>query len=80
MDNLGNLEVITDIRSELGEGPVWDVRYNKLYWVDIEGKRFFNYDPSSGKLDEYTVGQRIGAVVPRTQRICRSIGEWNLLL
>ncbi|MBJ6363702.1 SMP-30/gluconolactonase/LRE family protein [Paenibacillus sp. MAHUQ-46] len=64
---MGNLEVISNIKAELGEGPVWDARSGAVYWVDIEGKRFFSHNPSSGQLEEHDAGQRIGAVVPREQ-------------
>jgi sugar lactone lactonase YvrE len=32
---------------ELGEGPHWDGRSGKLYWVDITGKTIHRYDPSA---------------------------------
>ena len=32
----------------VGEGPVWDVREQALYLVDIVGKVVHRYDPGSG--------------------------------
>lgn len=61
---MNNWEVITDVRAVLGEGPVWDVRNGHLYWVDIEGQCFYEYEPAEGALRVHEAGQRIGAVVP----------------
>ena len=33
----------------VGEGPVWDVESQTLYWIDIQGGKIWNYDPSSGE-------------------------------
>jgi sugar lactone lactonase YvrE len=33
------LELLSDARAQLGEGPVWHAREKTLYWVDILGKR-----------------------------------------
>jgi sugar lactone lactonase YvrE len=59
------MELITDIRAALGEGPSWDGNRQVLYWVDILGKRFYEFNPSDGKLNEYQSDQLLGAVVPR---------------
>ena len=32
-----------------GEGPVWDADAGCLYWTDIDGHRFFRYDPTTKK-------------------------------
>jgi len=32
----------------LGEGPVWNVALQKLFWTDILGKRIWVYDPRTG--------------------------------
>ena len=29
----------------LGEGALWDVAEQALYWVDIKGRRVHRYDP-----------------------------------
>lgn len=32
----------------LAEGPLWDVRLQQLWWVDIIGKAIHRYDPATG--------------------------------
>lgn len=54
MDN--NLEIVSEVKSELGEGPVWDHRKNILYWIDIIGKKihfYINKDTKEIKLNQY---------------------------
>ena len=58
------VELVLDIKATLGEGPHWDARRGKLYWVDIMGKHFHTYDPNNGENDTLSFDQYIGAVVP----------------
>ena len=41
------VEVTLEMQSQaaLGEGPFWHPGSKRLYWLDIEGKRFHVYDP-----------------------------------
>ena len=36
---LMNIEVVAALGAELGEGPIWDARSERLAWVDILGRR-----------------------------------------
>src|SRR5262245_41382174 len=49
----------------LGEGPVWDWRARKLYWVDIEGFAVHRYDPETRNHKIIDVGQYVGSVAIR---------------
>ncbi|MEX0772600.1 MAG: SMP-30/gluconolactonase/LRE family protein [Balneolales bacterium] len=51
----------------LGEGPVWDERAEKLYWVDILSHKLFIYDPVKHTNDEYDTVDHIGAFSLREQ-------------
>lgn len=46
-----------------GEGPVWWEA--ALWYVDIEGRAIHRFHPESGKSSNWSVGQRIGFIVPR---------------
>lgn len=59
-------ELLLDAKAALGEGPCWDERSQIVYWVNIEGRTVNLYNPSSGENREVPVGQRVGAVVPRS--------------
>lgn len=60
-----NVELAIDARAELGEGPFWHPRENRLYWVDIEGGSLHVHDPEGVADTAYDVGCRVGVAVPR---------------
>lgn len=68
MDNnleMGQLELILDVRAELAEGPIWDEQQQKLYWVDIIGCQVHCFDPLTGQDQAVNVAQMVGTVVLR---------------
>jgi sugar lactone lactonase YvrE len=48
----------------LGEGPVWDYRTNKLWWVDIPNGLIHCYNPENGNNQTVELGQMVGAAIP----------------
>ncbi|WP_073065600.1 SMP-30/gluconolactonase/LRE family protein [Fodinibius roseus] len=46
----------------LGEGPVWDEREGRLYWVDILSGTLFRYDPLTNRNRAHDVGEHLGAI------------------
>jgi sugar lactone lactonase YvrE len=44
----GIARLVLDARAELGECPLWCVREQTLYWVDISGRAIHRYDPVAG--------------------------------
>ena len=42
------MECIADVRTTLGEGPVWVAREQALYWVDIPERRLFRWSEAEG--------------------------------
>ncbi|APW37801.1 gluconolactonase [Rhodoferax koreense] len=49
-------------RDRVGESPVWDVRSQALYWVDIEGQLIRRWDPASETLQSWRVPERVGCI------------------
>jgi L-arabinonolactonase len=35
------IEVLVDVKTTLGEGPLWDVDEQRLYWIDSFDGRVF---------------------------------------
>ncbi|MDR6535729.1 SMP-30/gluconolactonase/LRE family protein [Variovorax soli] len=61
----GALRCIQPAGASLGEGLMWSVREQALYWVDILEKRLWRLDPSSGKQDEWRFDEEISALAER---------------
>lgn len=59
------VECVLDAKAILGEGAVWDVAEQALYWVDIEGGRVHRFDPSDGSDALYEIGERVGCLTLR---------------
>ena len=51
-------------KAVLGEGPVWDERGQRLFYVDIEGKQVRRYDFRTGELKKADTEQMTGCLVP----------------
>ncbi|MCQ2607254.1 MAG: SMP-30/gluconolactonase/LRE family protein [Bacteroidales bacterium] len=52
--------------TRVGEGPIWDYKYNRLLWIDTQGSVFI-HTPSDGKNREIKIDKLVGTVVPYTQ-------------
>lgn len=59
------VEVVAASGAELGEGPVWDTRTNRLVWVDILGRRIHLTSVRTATDEVLDVPLDVGAVVPR---------------
>ncbi|SNS77696.1 Sugar lactone lactonase YvrE [Noviherbaspirillum humi] len=49
MIDMNRLECVWDAHAQLGEGPMWSVREQALYWVDILGHRLHRFSPRDGR-------------------------------
>jgi sugar lactone lactonase YvrE len=62
---------MTDVRcvlpasAVLGEGAVWDVAEQALYWVDIKGRVVHRYDPRTGRDEQWRVAEDVGSLAVR---------------
>jgi sugar lactone lactonase YvrE len=59
------VEVFAGLRADVGEAPHWDERSRTLLFVDLTAGKVFRYDQSGVQLASFSVGQEVGAVVPR---------------
>lgn len=51
----------------LGEGPVWDEREARLYWVDILSGTLLQYDPDTKSNRAYNLGEHLGCLALRKE-------------
>jgi sugar lactone lactonase YvrE len=58
---------VAEVGADVGEGPSWHARTGTLLFVDVSPGLIYRLDPTSGSLDKTSVGQEVGAVIPRAQ-------------
>ncbi len=59
------IELLIDGRAELGEGPLWDVAEQQLYWIDSLGAKVHACDASGGAQRVWSVPEHIGSLALR---------------
>lgn len=59
-------ELIVDAQAKLGEGPHYDASSNRLYWVDIMGRKLRIYDLVTGEETIRSFDLMPSAVIPTT--------------
>lgn len=55
---------VKTFKARVGEGPIWDYKFNRLLWIDTQGSVYI-YKPGEEK--EIKVGKMVGTVVPYTE-------------
>lgn len=53
-------EIVVDLPSQTGEGPLWNQQERAVYWVDIPPGRLYRFDPDTG---ENTVAYQHSAAI-----------------
>jgi sugar lactone lactonase YvrE len=61
------IEVLVDVKTTLGEGPLWDVDEQRLYWIDSFDGRVFRCTADGRELRSWDVPQKIGSMALRRQ-------------
>jgi sugar lactone lactonase YvrE len=59
------IRAIVDCRTTLGEGPLWDVREQKIYWVDSIGCKIYRADADGTNVETWDVPSKIGSLALR---------------
>jgi sugar lactone lactonase YvrE len=59
------IELLVDVKTQLGEGPLWDVEDQRLYWVDSTGKKVFCCTAEGAELRAWDVPETIGSMAIR---------------
>jgi len=61
------VELIIDAKAELGEGPLWDVTEERLYWIDSYGPAVHRSDLAGGDRKSWTLPEPIGSMALRAK-------------
>jgi sugar lactone lactonase YvrE len=59
------IECVLQIEAIVGESPVWSVREQALYWVDILGQKVHSYNPNRGTNETFDLPQEVTCVALR---------------
>jgi len=57
--------VVLRASAQIGEGPVWDARAERLYWVDIAGQELHVFNPADGTDTTRACPEIVTSVSPR---------------
>ncbi|MGC3938720.1 SMP-30/gluconolactonase/LRE family protein [Roseobacter sp. EG26] len=65
------IECLLTVDNHLGEGPIWDVEDQCLYWVDSTGRRvgkdaIWRLEPATGDVKSWPLDADVGAMALRT--------------
>lgn len=66
--SIGRASLAVDARSDLGEGPLWSVREQAIYWVDCIGRSISRHFPASGRTDRFALSGMPGSYAFRESR------------
>lgn len=65
------VNLVLDSQTDLGEGPVWDERTGRLYFVDINKQQIHVYTPSAQGADKhFTISTPVSYQGAATQLPC----------
>ncbi|WP_447760052.1 SMP-30/gluconolactonase/LRE family protein [Sphingopyxis panaciterrae] len=59
------VDLLLDAGALLGESPRWSAPENRLYWVDIEGRKIHRTDPASGADEAMELPEQVGCIALR---------------
>jgi len=59
------IEVLVDVKTTLGEGPLWDVDEQRLYWIDSFDGRVFRCTHDGREIRAWDVPGKIGSMALR---------------
>lgn len=88
----GKIQCVWAVGAELGEGPVWSVRDQSLWFVDIKSQRIHRYRPATHSTQSWKAPGQVGFLAPVSgggfiagletglHRFKPEDGEFNLLM
>ena len=59
------IDVLVDVKTTIGEGPVWDVQEQRLYWIDVVGCRVFRCTADGREVRAWDMPEPIGSMALR---------------
>jgi len=72
-----NVEVVVPCKNQLGEGPLWDVREQMIYWVDGKSSEIWRHDPATGETRTWNTPEDPGSFALRENGKGLVVAMWN---
>jgi len=60
-----DIRLVADCHNHLGEGPLWDVAEQRLYWLDSMENTIFRATAEGGEIEQWKVPSPIGSMAMR---------------
>ena len=72
------IEVLVDVKTTLGEGPLWDIEEQRLYWIDSFDGRVFRCTADGREVRAWDVPMKIGSMCLRQEGRGRTVARTRL--
>jgi L-arabinonolactonase len=59
------IDIVVDVKTTLGEGPLWDVEQQRMYWIDSFDGRVFRSTYDGREVRCWDVPMKIGSMALR---------------
>lgn len=59
------IEQLVDCNTTLGEGPLWDIEHQRIYWIDSFGNKVFRATADGTEVETWDVPDKIGSMALR---------------
>ena len=73
-------EIIFKKIDDLGEGPTFDEKRNRVYWVDIRGKKFHYLNLDNSEMKTFASIGMISSIVPTDSNMMAATVDHGLYL
>lgn len=57
-----DVDLVSDIKAELGEGPLWSAKEQSIYWIDVTQRKVFRHNLASNKSETFSVSGMPGCI------------------
>lgn len=60
-----DVDLVSDIKAELGEGPLWSAKEQSIYWIDVTQRKVFRHNLKSNTSEAFSVSGMPGCIALR---------------
>ena len=61
------IDCVLSAQAVIGEGPLWSAREQRLYWLDIVGKKLHVFDPATGSNQTHQLPELVTSISTRAR-------------